>query len=190
MERMVIVKYLGIKIGIKPDGTPRLLPRYSCGSQLDMAIGGYSDPIPMSEALRLKNDFGSDAFEIVVEADLPTTPEEADEIERAIESGDALTVSDNLLPPHISQEEVKVQEAKIIASEPDGIQVVRVARKQPFDKTVEPVRYTKSALGRMSKPKLIGIFKALVASGTQGIVKYDKSMTRQDLIGKILEMQG
>lgn len=190
MEKMVIVKYHGVRMGTKDDGSPDLLEQYSNGAQVNVKIGGYSEPIPMAEALRLKRDFGVDAFEIMVEAEMPTTKEEAEEAEKAIESGDALTVTDSVLPLHVAKEEAKTQEAELAQVESTDIHVTRTSRKQPFDKTVEPVRYTRKALNRMSKPKLKGLFKAL-AMISRGIKpKAKHGMKKKDFVDKILEMQG
>jgi len=191
MEQMVIVRYHGVKLGVNPDGSPKLLPSYSCGPAINVDIGGYTDPIPMSEALRLKNDFGPDAFEIVAEANMPTTKEEAEEIEAAIESGDAITVAEDLLPLHIEETEVKEQEAEIAATETSDIHVMHTSKKESFDKTVKPVKYTKKALGRMKKAKLTGLFKAYAATSNQVVKpKLRPDMTRIELIESILEMQG
>jgi len=185
MEKMVIVKYHGIKMG------ERVMETYSNGSEINVKIGEYTDPISIAEAQRLQRDFGRDAFEIVAEAEVPTTKEEALEAEAALESGDAVQVADNLLPQHIDKEEVETQEAEIQAIEAtiDDIKVEYKTR-QPFDKTVKPVRYTKKALGRMKKAKLTGLFKAMAATSRMVVKpKYDPQWTRNDLINKILEMQ-
>lgn len=185
MEKMVIVKYHGIKMGT------RVMETYSNGPEINVKIGGYTDPIPITEARRLKRDFGDDAFEIVAEAEVPTTKEEAIEAQATIESGDAVKVADYLLPQHIDKEEVEKQESEIQVIE-SGLGDIKVEHKtrKPFDKTVKPVRYTKKALGRMKKAKLIGLFKAMAATSRMIVKpKFNKLWTRHDLINKILEMQ-
>jgi len=183
MEKMVIVKYHGIKLGAK------MMEEYSNGAQINVKIGGYSDPIPMAEALKLKNDFGDAAFEIVAEANMPTTKEEAEEIESALESGDAIQTP-GYLPPHIDKAEVKAQEVAIAQTETSDIHVMHTSKKESFDKTVKTAKYTKKALGRMSKPKLKGLFKGLAATKSLVKPKLSPKMTKRDLIEKILEMQG
>lgn len=191
MEKMVILKYHGIRLGTKDDGSPDLLAEYSNGAQINVKIGEYSEPVPMAVALQIKADFGQDAFEIMAEVDVPTTRDEAIEAEAALESGDAVKVAEHLLPQHIDKKEVAVQESELTRTETTDIHVMRRTRKESFDKTVEPVKYTRKALGRMKKAKLVGLFKAYAATSRQVVKpKYSKKMTRNDLISKILEMQG
>lgn len=190
---MVLVKYHGIQLGVDADGKPRLLQLYNAGAPLVLKIGDVSDPVAYEEALRLKTDFGN-AFEIVGEAEIPETAEEAAEIEAAVEEEAALAVGST---KHIPAEEMKAQEAELDAAElkPGDIMVMRKARKErdddkaPFDKTVTPIKLSRRKLTAIKKKKLWALYRKWHRA-VEPDFKLDKDAKKPDIINAILEMQG
>lgn len=195
MRKMVLVKYHGIKLGIDADGKPRLLQTYDAGAPLVLNIGDVSDPIPYEEAMRLKADFG-DAFEVVQEAEIPETPDEADAL-------DAVTETDTAAgDTHVTLTEMKAQEREIERAAPTDIVIFRKRKrgkarkdgKEPFDKTVRPAKPAKlsrrklTAIKKKNLWKLYRQWRAVTDEISEG-ANLDKKAKKPDIIDAILEMQ-